>query len=242
MRDLSDPYEADRRQQADVRRQKASTMLQNSSITQGGLRVASANGILAQSVTGGNPAVRVTGLQVVDGVLRITGTLEGSGAWSWTGPWTLSGNGSITGDVTSTGTLTQNGPWNMNGAGNIAGNVIQTGNTDMTGNFTVGANGKITVGSMVIDPTNGGSVTFPGGAVVRASAGGGVAVVQGSYSAVITSAGASVGKAGLNLSVTDAVGFQFVGLTTITQSASGGLPVGSMYLTATNQPRRVVSG
>lgn len=133
MRDLSDPFEADRRQQADVRRQKASTLLQNSSITQGGLRVASANGILAQSVAGGNPAVRVTGLQVVDGVLRITGELEGSGTWEWSG------------SLTQAGTTNLNGPWNLNGDGEIAGDVSQTGDTDQQGNVTLASGGKITV-------------------------------------------------------------------------------------------------
>lgn len=235
--DLSDVYAELRKLQEQVRVLMSANPLEKSSVTNGQIRI-----------IGGTIRVDGGGNLIVNGTMSVNGTSTVTGSFTVSGPWKLSGAGEITGNVVitgninSTGTLTQNGPWNMNGAGNIAGNVTQTGNTDMTGNFTVGANGKITVGSMVIDPTNGGSVTFPGGAVVRASAGGGVAVVQGSYSAVITSAGASVGKAGLNLSVTDAVGFQFVGLTTITQSASGGLPVGSMYLTATNQPRRVVSG
>lgn len=165
MRDLSDPYEADRRQQADVRRQKASTMLQNSSITQGGLRVASANGILAQSVAGGNPAVRVTGLQVVDGVLRITGTLEGSGSWSWTGPWTLSGDGEITGDVDLAGNFDLTGVFES-GNVRIEGGKIYVG----TGSNLIvidGATGTITVGDMVLDPSNhNGMITMPNDAQV----------------------------------------------------------------------------
>lgn len=138
-----------------VQRQERSAPLGFSSITRGGLRVQSADGIQVRTVAGGAPGMRVTGLQVVDGTLRITGTLEGGGTWTWTGA------------LTQTGTTNLNGPWNMNGAGTIAGNVTQTGNTSMTGNFTVAAGGKITVGSMTIDPSiSGGAITFANGAQV----------------------------------------------------------------------------
>lgn len=176
MRDLSDPYEADRRQQADVRRQKASTMLQNSSITQGGLRVASANGILAQSVAGGNPAVRVTGLQVVDGTLRITGTLEGGGTWTWTGT------------LTQTGTTNLNGPWNMNGAGKIAGNVTQTGNTTQQGNVDVTGGGKITAGNVTVEPNK---ITVGAGSTAATLQNGELALSNGAKLAVGLTGGTS---------------------------------------------------
>lgn len=166
-RDLSDPWAKIRALEERVRVLETATPLQDSSVTRGRLRVASADGFVAEAVAGGAPAVRVTGLQVVDGVLRVTGTLEGSGSWSWTGPWTLSGNGTISGNVTATGTLTQNGPWNMNGAGTIAGNVTQTGNTSQQGNVNVTGGGKITVGTMVMNPAiSGGAITFGNGAQV----------------------------------------------------------------------------
>lgn len=154
-RDLSDPWAEIRALKERVRILETATPLQDASVTRGRLRVASADGFVAEAVAGGAPAVRVTGLQVVDGTLRITGTLEGGGTWSWTGT------------LTQTGTTNLNGPWNLNGAGNIAGNVTQTGNTTMTGNFTVTGGGKITVGSMTIDPNiSGGAIAFANGAQV----------------------------------------------------------------------------
>ena len=206
-----------------------------------------------------NTSIRNGRLRLIGALLRIDsgGRIEVIGQWRFVGP------GAITGDVVAEGKWTQNGAWEFNGPGDIAGDVDLTGNFDLTGKLTAGnvriedgkiyvgagaslividgATGKILAGNMAIDPANGGSVTFPDGAVVSADSGG-VSMTQGNYKAVVTSAGASVGKPGLNISVTDAVGLQFVGLPTITQSASGGLPVNSMYLTATNQPRRVVAG
>lgn len=154
-RDLSDPWAEIRALKERVRILETATPLQDASVTRGRLRVASADGFVAEAVAGGAPAVRVTGLQVVDGTLRITGTLEGGGTWSWTGT------------LTQTGTTNLNGPWNLNGAGNIAGNVTQTGNTTQQGNVNVTGGGKITVGSMVIDPSiAGGAITFANGAQV----------------------------------------------------------------------------
>lgn len=166
MRDLSDPYEADRRQQRDVRRQKSSTMLQNSSITQGGLRVASADGILAQSVAGGAPAVRVTGLQVVDGVLRIRGTIDGDGDFEWEGTFT---NG---------GPLVQNGAWRMVGDGDIEGDVDLTGVFKVAGTLpivlrSVAGQARIEAGTGYIAGLNGAIVmTTPNGGQFASSSGG----------------------------------------------------------------------
>lgn len=156
-RDLSDPWAEIRALKERVRILETATPLQDASVTRGRLRVASADGFVAEAVPGGAPAVRVTGLQVVDGVLRVTGTLEGGGTWSWSGtltqtgttnlngPWNLNGVGTIAGDVTATGTLTQNGPWNLVGLGTITGDVTQTGNTTQQGNVTLTGGGKITV-------------------------------------------------------------------------------------------------
>lgn len=122
-----------------------------SSITRGGMRVASADGLLVQTVSGGLPGLRVTGLEVVDGTLRVTGTLEGSGAWTWTGT------------LTQTGTTNLNGPWNLNGLGKIVGN------TDISGILSLIAGGLIKVGTaMELSPAeNGGSIKFDTGAVVE---------------------------------------------------------------------------
>jgi len=206
-----------------------------------------------------NSSVRNGMLRFIGGVLR----LDSGALLELLGQWRFFGNGAITGDVYSEGKWTQVGDYDFTGDGDLAGNTRLSGIFTLIGKLIAGniriedgkiyvgagatqividgATGKILAGDMTIDPTNGGSVTFPGGATVKAGTGGGVAVAAGNYQAVISSAGASVGKSGLNLSVTDAVGFQFVGLPTITTTASG-LPAGSMYITPTNQPRRVVVG
>lgn len=207
-----------------------------------------------------NSSVRNGMLRFIGGVLR----LDSGALLDLVGQWRFRGNGAITGDVVAEGKWTQNGDWEFNGDGDLAGDVTLSGIFTLIGKFLSGgirieggkiyvgagatqvvidgATAKITAGGMEIDPADGGKVAFPGGAMVKAGPSGGISVAAGSYQAVITSVGASVGKSGLNLSVTDGVGFQFVGLSTITQSASGGLPVNSMYVSPTNQPRRVVTG
>lgn len=99
----------------------------------------------------------IGGLLRVDsgGRVEIVGTLE------------------IDGTTTVTGQFTVTGPWRLTGNGEITGNVTQTGNWTITGA------GKLTVGNMVIDPSDGGSVSFPGGAKVQADPAGGVRLVQG---------------------------------------------------------------
>lgn len=181
----------------------------------GRLRVASQNGILAQQVPGGGPAINVTGLQLVEGTLRIEGTLEGVGSWVWTGPWTLAGDGDITGDVDITGILT------------------------LMSELIVATGGKITVGGMVIDPTGGGSVKFPGGDVVRAGSGGGIEVVSGSYRTVITSTGASIGSTGRAMTAHGS-GFQFTGLPTIARASANTAVVGTVWSDALGNIFRVI--
>lgn len=135
-------------------------MLQNSSITQGGLRVASPNGILAQSVAGGGPAVRVTGLQIVDGVLRITGTIDGDGDFEWSGSIDQEGATNLRGPVAITG---------QSGTLTVDAETLLRGVTRMLADLRVENDGKITAGSMTIDPSaNGGSVKFSGGPEIYA--------------------------------------------------------------------------
>lgn len=162
VRDLSDPYEARRRQAQDVRRLQASTAIQNTAVDRGALRVKSAEGL--EVGTAEDP----TGSEVVYGVLRIVGQLIGAGVLTWNGGWVLAGDGDITGDVDLTGNLTV-----------LAGGQIKVGNVLITpgagGKITVGtgsaqvvidgATGKITAGDLTIDPTEGGgAVVFDNGA------------------------------------------------------------------------------
>jgi hypothetical protein len=145
-----------------LQRQERANPLEAASVTNGQIRII--GGTIR--VDGGGNLI-VNGTMSVNGTSTVTGSFTVSGPWNLSGAGTISGNVTITGNVTTTGTLTQNGPWNMNGAGNIAGNVTQTGNTTMTGNFTVTGGGKITVGSMTIDPNiSGGAIAFANGAQV----------------------------------------------------------------------------
>jgi len=146
----------------EIRRLQRTNPLEAASVTSGRVRF-----IGGQLRVDSGGSVVIVGTLAIDGTTTVTGTFTVSGPWNLTGAGTISGNVTITGNVTSTGTLTQNGPWNMNGAGTIAGNVTQTGNTTMTGNFTVTGGGKITVGSMTIDPNiSGGAIAFANGAQV----------------------------------------------------------------------------
>lgn len=231
----------------EVRRLSKMTM-QNASIGRAGLRVYAGGRILFE----GGGGIEIEG----DGFIIIDGDLTGAGELNWTGPWAFAGDGEITGDVDMTGEFNAIGPWKLTGDGEIEGDVDLTGELK-SGNIRIaggkiyvgaggtqividGATGKITAGNMTIDPTSGGSVSFPGGALVRGGSGGGVEVVAGSYRAVVTSAGASLGKSGLNVSVTDGNAFQFVGLPTINRTTIGSPPVGTVYSDGTGKVYRAV--
>ncbi|WP_144872444.1 hypothetical protein [Microbacterium sp. 1.5R] len=118
-------------------------MLQNSSITQGGLRVASPNGILAQSVAGGGPAVRVTGLRIVDGVLRITGTIDGDGVFEWSGSIDQEGATNLRGPVAITG---------QSGTLTVDAETLLRGVTKMLADLRVESGGRITAGNVIVEP------------------------------------------------------------------------------------------
>lgn len=206
---------------------------ESASVSQGSLRFI---GGLLRVDSGGR--MEIDGTLAVNGITTVTGTFTVSGPWQLEGNGEITGNVVITGDVTSTGTLTQNGPWMMNGLGTIAGNVTQTGNHTLTGNFTVAAGGKITVGSMVIDPANGGTVTFPGGAVVKGGASGGVEIRQGDYAAVINSTGGSIGKPGNAIAVTNGGVFQLVG---VPATSGKGVPSGTLWADTSGRIYRATS-
>ncbi|MGX1932038.1 M23 family metallopeptidase [Microbacterium resistens] len=155
-------------------------MLENSSITNGRMRF-------------------IGGLLLIDsgGTLQVIGQLVGEGEFRWVGPWDLAGDGEITGDVLGTGKLTWNGAWELNGPGTIAGDTTGTGKLTWNGLWEmVGAgkirgdvevldDGKLRIGNMVIDPTEGGSIAFPGGAKVQADPNGGVRMIQGNNRAYV---------------------------------------------------------
>lgn len=231
--DLSDVHAELRRMQEQIRVLNTTNPLESASVNAGRLRFI---GGLLRIDSGGR--LEVVGTLAIDGTTTVTGNFTVTGPWRLEGAGTITGNVNVTGNITSTGTLTQNGAWNMNGPGNIAGNVTQTGNTTMTGNFTIGAGGKITVGGMVIDPSGGGKVTFPGGAEVKGGSGGGVEVTQGAYRAIINGTGASVGKTGLALAITDAVGFQLVG---VPATSGKGVPNGTLWADTTGRIYRATS-
>lgn len=141
----------------------------------------------------------------------------------------VEGSGKVSGWWIVTGTLRVIGTFQM------LGNMIVEGIMTLTGEINVAAGGKITVDGMVFDPANGGSVTFPGGAVVRGGSGGGVEVRHGDYAAVVTSSGASLGRPGYGFSVTDAAGFRADGMS---QGSPGTqYPRGVIYKTTTGQLR-----
>lgn len=231
LHDLNDAWGWIQRLVRRVARLESGAMLENSSITNGRMRF-------------------------IGGLLRI----DSGGQIQVIGEWRFFGTGAITGDVAAEGRWTQNGEWEFNGPGDIAGDVDLTGNFELTGKLTAGnvriqdgkiyvgvgasqividgATGKILAGGMSIDPANGGEVTFPGGATVRGGSGGGVELVQGAYKATVTSAGASIGKTGLAVAITDAVGIQFVGL----PATSGkGVPAGTLWADVSGRAYRATS-
>ncbi|MEI3845204.1 MULTISPECIES: hypothetical protein [unclassified Microbacterium] len=115
------------------------------------MRVESAEGIRVNQVIGGDPGIRVTGLQLVDGTLRITGRLEGNGTIIWQG------------------TIDLQGPWKLTGNGQITGNVDITGILKLMSDLIVATNGRIVVqgpdGDTVL---NNSRMDFANGSSVRA--------------------------------------------------------------------------
>ncbi|MBC6496114.1 hypothetical protein [Microbacterium sp. 4-7] len=148
-------------------------------------RLLSSRGLENSSVRGGR-------LRFIGGILR----LDSGALLDLIGQWRLKGPGAITGDVYSEGVWTQVGDWDFTGDGDLAGDVDLSGIFTLIGkliagdiriedgNIYVGAGasqivingaaGTITVGGMTIDPADGGKVTFPGGAQLRADVGNGI--------------------------------------------------------------------
>lgn len=165
-----------------------------------------------------NASVRNGRVRFIGGVLRLdTGALL-----DLIGQWRFRGNGAITGDVVAEGKWTQNGPWEFNGPGDIYGNV------DLRGTIRVLAGGKIQVGNMVIDPNDGGRVTFPNGAVVQADENGGIQMRQGANKVFVGPGMVSMQHGARTFSIT-ASAHLISGLDTIPSNFASGAPAGCVW-------------
>lgn len=170
-------------------------------------------------------------MRFIGGLLRI----DSGGQIQVIGEWRLTGTGAITGDVVAEGKWTQNGAWEFNGPGDIAGDV------DITGDLRILPGGMIEVGDMIIDPANGGSMTFPGGAAIRAGAGGGITVVHGNGSVSVITGNSSLISNGKGFEVDGFyAGPRIRGMPTIASAAAGDLPAGAVWVNGDGVLFRVI--
>jgi hypothetical protein len=145
----------------------------------------------------------------------------------------LRGAQNVTGDVTFTGQMTVNGPWTLVGAGEI------TGNVDLTGDIQVLSGGRILVGDMVIDPSGGGSVTFPGGAEVSADPGGGVRMIQGTNRVYVGSGLVSMQNGTRSYSISS-TGHRMSGLNERESALANGAPAGTIWTDGSGGVYRII--
>lgn len=226
-----------------------------SSITRGGLRVQSADGIQVNTVPGGLAGLRVTGLQVVDGTLRITGTVNGGGTWSWTGTLDQTGSTFLRGPVRITG---------ASGTLEVEAQTFLKGAATLSADLTVANGGKVTAGNVTIEPNKitvaGGSspatlqdgkLSFGTGGSVEADVGiGGVRMVagdavvnagstasvrKGNASVIAGPLGIDINAAALRLLINAPINVT-PGL--IPTQTGTGLPVGTLLITSTGGLRR----
>lgn len=221
--DLSDAWAEIRALKKDIERLKAANPLEAASVTNGRLRF-------------------IGGLLLIDsgGTLTVVGHLNGEGDFVWNGPWALKGAGEITGDVSVTGDLEllDDGVFRSENV-RIEDGKIYVG---AGGNLIVidGATGKITAGSLTIDPaSNGGSVKFAGGPEVYAS-GAMLALYSSSAGSFIElGSTAKINGPGARWIEINSTGFQFVGLPTKTTTETG-FPAGSPWFDSSGYMYRVV--
>lgn len=148
----------------------------HSSVSEGALRILSAEGLIVEGTARVDGTLIVTGEERVDGILRVTGTLIMSGDLN------VTGSTEITGPTTITGALDIEGPTTITGRFDIDGDTTITGDVTLTGNFEVTGSGKITVGQMVLSAGDGGRIDSILDILVRAPAfsiDGGLRVSQG---------------------------------------------------------------
>ena len=225
-KDLSDIYAELRELKKQVRILSTAAPLGNSSITSGGLRVASPEGLVVQAVAGGI-AMRVTGTEVVDGTLRVTGTFE------------ITGQTDLTGDVDITGPLTVAGSTQITGPLTVAGATDITGDVDLTGDLNVVSSGRIKVGGMTLDPsTNGGQVDFGSSRSINVT-GAAFGIYNGAASSlVMNSTSASLIGSGCSFVAGSAP--RVVGAPTIPRASANNAVVGTAWFDTSGNLYRVV--
>lgn len=119
--------------------------------------------ITGTTTIGGNTSITgelvVTGPTTLDGITDIGGDTTITGQLSVTGPTNLDGLLTINGDTTVTGLLS------INGDTTVSGTLGIEGITTLSSDLNVVTGGKITAGSVVVDPTGGGRVYFADGEI-----------------------------------------------------------------------------
>lgn len=127
----------DKRQIDATRRAQTASPIGYSSVTRGGLRIASEEGLTVQG------SQRVTGRLYVDGYERVGGQLEVSGSLVVSGNADVTGPMAVRGPLTVRGDTTFVGPLRIEGSAAIVGPLRIEGRVDVTGPMTV--SGAMTV-------------------------------------------------------------------------------------------------
>lgn len=190
-----------------------------SAITEGALRVASEEGLIVEG------SAVVTGLLQVIGRLQVIGLgiLEVGSLIDLTGLLRVNAGGAITiGDI------------------RIEGGKIYVG-SGAAQIIIDGATGRILAGGMEIDPTDGGSVTFPGGAVVTGFTGGGVMMKDGDSTAVVSEGLVRIALGATGVWI-DGFGLRVTGMPTVAvDDAPDGAYIGAVISDPFGMLRRVVA-
>lgn len=228
-----------------LRSAERSAPLGFSSITRGGMRVESPDGIQVNTVAGGLPGLRVTGLELVDGTLRITGTLEGGGTFSWTGTINQTGPTNLRGPVAITGesgTLTVDAETLLRGLTRMladlrvedGGKIIVTGGSSpatlQDGKMSFGTGGAVEA-----DTSVGGVRLVAGDAVVNA--GSTASVRKGNASVVAGPLGIDINAAALRLLINAPVTLTAGLIPTVSGT---GLPANVLMITSGGALRRTI--
>ncbi|CAN7154185.1 hypothetical protein LJR044_002506 [Microbacterium foliorum] len=247
--------------QHDVRRLLSGRWLENTSVRGGRLRFI--GGILRLD---SGALLDLIGQWRLRGPGAITGDVYSEGKWTQVGDYDFTGEGDLAGNVTMSGDFDLTGMFKSGnvriedgkihvgaGASEIiidgADGSVTAGNVKIKdGKITVGtgaaqividgATGKITASGMAIDPADGGKVTFPGGAQLRADVGSGIQMQIGSVkiSAQTNFIQLTLGTRSLTINST---GFQLSSVPTKTAAATG-LPAGVAHLDGSGNLFRIV--
>jgi len=141
-----------------IRRGGTASPVGHTSITRGGLRVASEEGLTVQGSQRVTGRLFVTGYEEVSGQLHITGSLVVSGNADVTGPMDVRGPLTVRGSTTFVGPLdvegstTFVGPLRIEGEVDVTGPFTVAGTMDITGDLTITGRSKFT-GDLSIEGT-----------------------------------------------------------------------------------------